>query len=408
MEPLILLSESDSDGAMPHTFAALLFDAEINRLKLASTSRFQKKWNDILAKYAAVDDITESDEIDLSTGEIIVDNGHLRSLMPEAEASAKWNIWADEKEDAQKRRIEAHQRKLRRKFSDHLGKHDKLLFSSPVKKDAPDDNLSLRLLSPVPNVQSSPIKKIDSDSEPPSSPIKEDDFDVSISNPYDLGLFSWYSCAFDRCSFISESKASYKAHLLHNHPLELLSLGYPVQAVAPSKAPVLELTKRKLLLHFPLSIDSAPLSKCNLAIGSLSCNKMFASESDLASHRARFPKDCSSRDQVLVCPILGCVYMTDSGSDDLTSHLHRHGLDSTPNLSPVKPPPPFTIVDEPITKRPKTDISDTKPVRKPLAPLANPLPAPDFTILDKDVSDDEAELKRHSSFDSIDEFFQSA
>lgn len=88
---LISLDLSDSAEVMEYPFAPTTdgspkfqtekeFQSEINRLKAASSKRFKDKWEEILSKYAAIDDERESDEIDLITGKITIDNGHLSSL----------------------------------------------------------------------------------------------------------------------------------------------------------------------------------------------------------------------------------------------------------------------------------------------------------------------------------------
>jgi len=55
------------------TFSDLANDRLVSRSKLRST------WEDLIAKYSSVPD-DEADEVDLETGEIIVDHGHLKSL----------------------------------------------------------------------------------------------------------------------------------------------------------------------------------------------------------------------------------------------------------------------------------------------------------------------------------------
>ena len=47
--------------------------------RLASRSKLRSTWEDLIAKYSSIPD-DETDEVDLETGEIIVDHGHLRSL----------------------------------------------------------------------------------------------------------------------------------------------------------------------------------------------------------------------------------------------------------------------------------------------------------------------------------------
>jgi len=47
--------------------------------RLASRSKLRSTWEDLIAKYSSIPD-GEADEVDLETGEIIVDHGHLKSL----------------------------------------------------------------------------------------------------------------------------------------------------------------------------------------------------------------------------------------------------------------------------------------------------------------------------------------
>ncbi|AOA64896.1 Centromeric chromatin component [Komagataella phaffii CBS 7435] len=56
--------------------------------------RLQKRWRSIIDKYSKVDLDEQGDLIDLHTGEIVEDNGHLESV-----SSRKHNIWKAEKED---------------------------------------------------------------------------------------------------------------------------------------------------------------------------------------------------------------------------------------------------------------------------------------------------------------------
>lgn len=59
----------------------------------ASASRFEAALNNIFKKYGK-DFTGDADEIDLRTGEVVVDNGHLRSL----EAADLWTELANERE----------------------------------------------------------------------------------------------------------------------------------------------------------------------------------------------------------------------------------------------------------------------------------------------------------------------
>ena len=45
-----------------------------------SLQRFKSQWDAIIDKYSKIDDSTQSDEIDIVTGELITNNGHLDKL----------------------------------------------------------------------------------------------------------------------------------------------------------------------------------------------------------------------------------------------------------------------------------------------------------------------------------------
>ncbi|KAI5965441.1 hypothetical protein KGF57_000707 [Candida theae] len=57
-----------------------LFRAKLKRLERDSLRRFENKWTGIISKYSNINDEQESDEIDLVTGEIVTNNGHLHRL----------------------------------------------------------------------------------------------------------------------------------------------------------------------------------------------------------------------------------------------------------------------------------------------------------------------------------------
>ncbi|ODQ80500.1 hypothetical protein BABINDRAFT_166119 [Babjeviella inositovora NRRL Y-12698] len=64
---------------------------EFDARNKARSKVFQSKWESILAKYAAVPEEDQGDLIDLITGEVVEDNGHLRS-METAKESDIWNL----------------------------------------------------------------------------------------------------------------------------------------------------------------------------------------------------------------------------------------------------------------------------------------------------------------------------
>ena len=61
-----------------------------------SQSRLKASWESIFAKYEC-DTSDFADEIDLKTGEIVVDNGHLRGLEMRQEKEDLWSTWIEEK-----------------------------------------------------------------------------------------------------------------------------------------------------------------------------------------------------------------------------------------------------------------------------------------------------------------------
>lgn len=120
------------------------FQDEITRLKTASGKRFQHKWEEILNRYAAIDDDKESDEIDLLTGRITIDNGHLRSLKAgtsNGSLKANSNVWSldyDAERDQQKvRSREQHISKQKHRLKQKLKDRDLFYNSSSQRKSSP-------------------------------------------------------------------------------------------------------------------------------------------------------------------------------------------------------------------------------------------------------------------------------
>ena len=174
------------------------FQAEINRLKNQSTNRFKSKWEEILERYAQIDDEKESDEIDLVSGEIITDNGHLRSLRTDVRTDTDvkfdgdiWSVTYDLERDLHNRYVkEAKQKQQKRELKQQLKDlklfHNVLLQTSPLKADdyirgspfalSSDDNLLSLNPSPTKKFKVSPVKGIRS-----SSPVRDDD--ISLLTP---------------------------------------------------------------------------------------------------------------------------------------------------------------------------------------------------------------------------------
>ena len=191
LEPLIPLDASDEDqlsvastgqidynsihvGNYNDKQSELEFQNEISKLKQQSTNRFKTRWEEILDKYSLLDDEKESDEIDLVTGDIITDNGHLRSLGGSDVNGIKMagNIWAPtydwEGEIVRQKRNDKLQQDRKLKLKSKLkslqlfdnqtsepGNHDKRSYLP--------DNLLLLNPSPTKRTRLSPTK---------SSPVK--------------------------------------------------------------------------------------------------------------------------------------------------------------------------------------------------------------------------------------------
>lgn len=110
---LILIEGSDSDGdnkldttkyqTQNHNQTEEELNQETKRLQAASREKFVNAWKKIFEKYEQIDDDKESDEIDIITGKIYKDNGHLRSLKQEGNHGSvlklESDIWADVDED---------------------------------------------------------------------------------------------------------------------------------------------------------------------------------------------------------------------------------------------------------------------------------------------------------------------
>lgn len=150
-------------------------EERLNTLKQESSARFVRRWDEIISKYSHIDDNTQSDEIDLQTGQIVKDNGHLRSLATDGSLHGvqfQPSIWSgdydfervirdEEKEYRNKKRAKAHlRRKLKLQQLFHTSPGDATLDSAA--SEPLQDNLLI--LSPSPTkkqrvIASSPIKK---------------------------------------------------------------------------------------------------------------------------------------------------------------------------------------------------------------------------------------------------------
>lgn len=399
-EQLISLEEeldsSFSDVQETPNFSAPLpnslpqFETDINKLKQQSLAKFKKRWHEILAKYSAVDDELQSDEIDLHTGKLVVDNGHLKSM---AEHGQKINgvrvhgsIWAGDYDSDRDARVESQSERRKRKFKQKMRellksenrfhtsssfnttdeeRDDKSIASSPTKRFGLLSNQSSPLkssrnspskfptsldLSPLKRKASlppgyfSPTKKVQNSRKLEEKELPEkrnnmreeqtQDQALQLDSPDDLFVVSdltepipiaLFSCAFPNCNFSSECKSTYRTHLLQKHQTELAQLGYPVASSSSQTlyGGIPELTVLKLILHFPLQISTLGPFTCNKPLGRSKCHRVFVNPEQLARHREKYPRECCKR-QVLLCPLLGCEFMTDEGFGEWKTHVDSH------------------------------------------------------------------------------------
>lgn len=177
LDDLILLESEDDqhdETVTLHQTQAQL-DEETRQLQLASRNKFMKAWSGILRKYEQIDDDLQSDEVDIITGKIYKDNGHLKSL------SKVEGIWDDVDED------ELYKKRRDTKPMGFL-EDNLLLGPSPTKKKKLNHD-DLRDISPtkgqVPSLsyKNSPIKN---KSHLNSSPVKNNSSNPSLH--YDLLL----------------------------------------------------------------------------------------------------------------------------------------------------------------------------------------------------------------------------
>lgn len=385
------LEDLHTEQYLPTRPLRKLQSADIGKLKAESTQKFQRKWNEIIAKYSLIDDEVESDEIDLHRGEIVVDNGHLRSLRshePGPGGMVYTSIWADTYASKQElmKAGSSKEQKMHRKHSgsprrptltyidvtnpkSEMLEDNLFILSSSPTKSAPTGLLNFRSSRDVSSrslpfkphqftsrsTGSSPLKRIstftgDASDDNLESPTKlrrktasTDQFSLdsrrekrsiassdlfSVTELYEHLAIDIHTCAFNECSFTSESRSSYRAHLLGTHKAELFQIGYPVLDVKPevTQKPISELTILKLNLYFPLDVglSTADPWVCNKQCEGFQCQKMFTSKALLLHHQSAWPKLCSRKRQVLLCPVLGCDYMTESNYAEFVKHTKVH------------------------------------------------------------------------------------
>ncbi|KAK6200453.1 uncharacterized protein RJT21DRAFT_44220 [Scheffersomyces amazonensis] len=449
--------ESINDYSNLHNDRELLkndneFQAVIRKLKSESTQRFKNKWEEILHKYSIIDDEKESDEIDLSTGLIIRDNGHLRSLNTSNErvgnVKLDRNIWDYnydvDKEVSQQKSNEARRRRRKQELKAKLKQEQKFHninlqneINSKSKKRIPtEDNLlqldpsptkksrlqisrssspiKLEYISPMKGkipcetVNVSPIKarnlnnsnpfqddtqflsyvskessymsSHDSETSETSRANPSDDSDNLYSTPKYINITNntntyesstegeesesfddeysivldplginnnnidpipetiIYQCAFSECTYCTGNKSLYQSHLLEKHSAELHFIGYPISPIPDYMPHKIRFNEQRLNKHFPLTYDVPPIPDsgdgqaiiCNKSLenGKL-CQKSFPTMKHLLIHQQE--NSCSSKKQVLMCPLLGCGFLTEDGYLEWRAHFikENHHLQPT-------------------------------------------------------------------------------
>ncbi|CAX42694.1 conserved hypothetical protein [Candida dubliniensis CD36] len=80
-------SDDESQNQLDHEINQLInqqnerqFKHKFKQMENQSLQRFKSQWDAIIDKYSKIDDSTQSDEIDIVTGELITNNGHLDKL----------------------------------------------------------------------------------------------------------------------------------------------------------------------------------------------------------------------------------------------------------------------------------------------------------------------------------------
>lgn len=147
------------------------FHNHIDHLKKQSNKRFKDKWDEILHKYSQIDDEKESDEIDLITGKIVVDNGHLKSLQSDdyliGLTRLEKSIWSEDYSPRNDRRRIQREEQLRadakHKLKERLKQSESFYNSkvSPLKSgrsDVPSDSFLELSPSPTKKQRNSPSK----------------------------------------------------------------------------------------------------------------------------------------------------------------------------------------------------------------------------------------------------------
>ena len=177
------------------------------------------------------------------------------------------------------------------------------------------------------------------DKEESSDSDSFDDEYLIISEPYFLKQRgeqgTIYECAFFGCSYCTGNKLLYQSHLLLKHSLELYLLGYPVESREENNSGLTISTdeRDKVLKHFPITYAIPPLPSssngqvfdCSRLDCGRKCQRFFLTEEDLSEHENAETSQCSWRTQVLLCPLLGCGYITEGGYLEWRAHFIKQG-----------------------------------------------------------------------------------
>lgn len=364
---------------LPHTSTPKQNYFSYNREEIARSiplleeealERGRERWNHIIAKYSNLREKVANDVVDIYSGKLIEDNGHLKSLQDhdadENGVILPTDLWRDDftKLALPQRRMVAERLQELQKRHQRFGKFcDFVAIPSlyPPTADKESPTKKQRRGSPPKSspIQANPylsgisaLKSVDSETalESPSKKTKErlfsyfdeysndtdDSLDSSKGYDSDSALVAMFEkasdvclflCAFPKCDFSSESKKDYEQHLISTHVAELSQLGYPVpyeNSDHSKRISIPELSIMKLLLHFPLEWDlprEPLLCRINLRCGP--CKKIFSDEKTMLEHQKRHT-ECSSKRQILRCPVLGCDYITEESYGDFLEHVNSH------------------------------------------------------------------------------------
>lgn len=136
-----------------------------------------------------------------------------------------------------------------------------------------------------------------------------------------------YNCAFHSCRYCTGNKSMYQQHLLGRHRQELITLGYPIEEKSHSisfNSESLGVDIKQLQRVFPLQFELPPPPvPCGLRVNGQPCRKLFSTKTQAQIHH--FKRSCSTKIPVLVCPVLGCGYMTDCGYEEWKAHMISAG-----------------------------------------------------------------------------------